>query len=239
MKVLVTSTPGVGHIFPMVPVVQALRDNGNDVLWALAPTACARVSGLGFRCVPCGPERDVVIEAQRAAEPRVIERFLELPPRDRRRALFPMFAGFTAPRMLVDLVAIIDEIEPDLVLHEPMELAAAPVSAARGLPHATVGFGGLIPDSILQEHSTLVAELWEEVGLKASAHAGLYDHLYLHPSPPSLTTSAGKPHVHPIRPLGFDDPDRDEPGPPPSAEIGHSCTQRSVPRWLRWPRCSR
>ena len=60
MRVLVTSTPGTGHIHPIVPLVTALRDAGHTVLWATSPESCSRVESYGFRTTPAGintPER--------------------------------------------------------------------------------------------------------------------------------------------------------------------------------------
>ena len=148
-----------------------------------------------------------MVQLRSEREPTFFEEFVGLDPRLRRRALFPLFASVAAPLMLSDLPGIIDEVEPDLVVHEPMEFAAAPAATARGIPHATVGFGGFIPDSILREHDALLAQLWESVGLAAPEAGGLYDLLYLHPFPPGLSTPATTRNVHPIRPLGFDGTD--------------------------------
>jgi UDP:flavonoid glycosyltransferase YjiC (YdhE family) len=49
-----------------------------------------------------------------------------------------------------------------------------------------------------------VADLWRSVGLAPPHAAGLYDHLYLHPFPPSLGLVPPDRNIVPIRPLGFD-----------------------------------
>jgi integrase len=41
MRVLVTSTPGFGHIHPVVPLVQELQRAGHDVTWATAAVSRA------------------------------------------------------------------------------------------------------------------------------------------------------------------------------------------------------
>ena len=54
MRILITSTPGAGHIHPIVPLGRALQDEGHEVLWATAEESCARVEQYGFRATPAG-----------------------------------------------------------------------------------------------------------------------------------------------------------------------------------------
>ncbi|NMD25371.1 MAG: glycosyltransferase family 1 protein, partial [Actinobacteria bacterium] len=54
LRVLVTSTPGAGHIGPLVPLAAALQAAGHQVLWATATESCARVRALGFEAVAAG-----------------------------------------------------------------------------------------------------------------------------------------------------------------------------------------
>jgi UDP:flavonoid glycosyltransferase YjiC (YdhE family) len=39
MRVLITTSSGLGHVLPMVPLAHALRDRSHDVLWATGPDA--------------------------------------------------------------------------------------------------------------------------------------------------------------------------------------------------------
>ena len=54
MRVLVTSTPGYGHVLPMVPLARALLAAGHEVLWATAADACPRVAAAGFEVAAAG-----------------------------------------------------------------------------------------------------------------------------------------------------------------------------------------
>jgi UDP:flavonoid glycosyltransferase YjiC (YdhE family) len=211
MNVLVISTPGLGHIHPLVPLVVALRDAGHEVTWAVAPGSCERVEVLGFRCLPAGADREAVTALRREREPDFVGRFLGAAPRERRRVAFPLFVEDAAEQMLADLPAVLDATTADLVVHEPNAYAAAPAATARGIPHVTVGFGGLIPDQLLEDHADLLAALWSAVGLEAPFAGGHYDHLYLHPFPPSLGATPPGRNILPIRPLGFDGAVKAEP----------------------------
>ena len=57
MRVLITSTSGYGHVFPMVPLAMALRASGHDVLWATAPDAGRLHAAAGIETVAAGQIR--------------------------------------------------------------------------------------------------------------------------------------------------------------------------------------
>ncbi|CAN5175884.1 hypothetical protein BH24ACT1_BH24ACT1_02590 [soil metagenome] len=47
MRVLFTTSAGLGHIHPTVPLAQAMVERGHDVLWVSRPTVSTTSSGLG------------------------------------------------------------------------------------------------------------------------------------------------------------------------------------------------
>ena len=201
VRVLVTSTSGVGHIHPMVPLASALQQAGHHVTWATGPESCARVEALGFPALPAGMDT-----RQRHAEfLRRCPEVVTAAPRAQRSYAYPfMFASIAAPRMFAELDPVFAAVDPDVVVHEPSELAAAPAAAARGIPHVGVGFGDLIPEPLLAAASEHLTELWSTAAPAPPPSCGLYDHLYLHQLPPALTTSPPTGPVRPMRPLAFD-----------------------------------
>ena len=48
MRVLVSTTGGVGHIFPVIPLALELQRQGHDVMWATAPGSCSIVEAAGI-----------------------------------------------------------------------------------------------------------------------------------------------------------------------------------------------
>ncbi len=200
MRVLITSTPGTGHLHPIVPLARELVSAGHDVVWATGKASCPKVESYGFRAVPCGLDSDV-----RSA--MVMERgshVFELPPRERRLAAFPLiFAEISAPAMRDDLVAVFDDVQPQLVVHEFAELAAAPMASARGIPHVTVGFSGAVSDAMVSAAAESVAPVWEREGVTVTA-PGFNGDLLLHPFPLLLDTPRADGPSAPMRPLSFD-----------------------------------
>lgn len=199
MRVLVTSTSGVGHIHPVVPLAMELRAAGHEVVWATAREAFPAIERLGFRSMPAGLDGSVRKEvfAQRAL------RIGEMPARRRRTVAFPlMFGEIAAPAMRDDLAAVFDEFRPQLVLHELAELAAAPMAIARGIPHVTVGFSGALSDELVRLVMESVSPLWARERVPQTLR-GFHGELLLHPFPTSMDTPRADGPGMPMGPLPF------------------------------------
>jgi UDP:flavonoid glycosyltransferase YjiC (YdhE family) len=200
MRVLVTSTPGTGHLHPLVPLARELVLAGHEVVWATAASSCAKVESYGFPAVPCGLDGNARLPVflERAAH------FRELPPRQGRAVQFPvLFGEVAAPVMRDDLVEVFDDFRPQLVVHEFAELAAAPMATARGIATVSVGFSGAVSDDLQAALEESVAPVWEREGLSVDA-AGINGDLFLHPFPAALDTPREDGPSAPMRPLSFD-----------------------------------
>ncbi len=201
MNVLVVSTPGVGHVLPLVPVAAALLAAGHEVLWATGPDAQDLVRRAGFESVAAGTDISSRAKRFRDGWPE----FGRLAPRQRRAVVFPaMFATLSAEMMYDDLLAVVDGRQIDLIVHEPCELAAAPLAERLGVAHATVGFGRLLPDDLLRTAVEGVAGLWAMAGRAAPADLGRSAGRYFHPLPLSFEPLPGDGPIHLIRPIGDD-----------------------------------
>jgi hypothetical protein len=201
MRVLVTSTPGSGHIHPVVPLASVLRDAGHEVLWATAEESCARVERYGFRSIAAG----LGTSERRAVFLKTHPDVLALPPRERRTVLMPGLFGFAAaPRMRVELDPIVEEYRPDVIVHEVAEFAGPLLANLRGIPHVAVAFGGALPEEIHAVIRKSVAGLWAADGLTVPEATWLYDDLYLHPFPAALGPAPSAPTMQRMRPLNFD-----------------------------------
>jgi UDP:flavonoid glycosyltransferase YjiC (YdhE family) len=200
MRVLVTSTPGAGHLHPLVPLAQELVAVGHEVVWATAPSACTTVSGFGFRSVPCGLDGAL-------RRSKVMERvpgLYELPPRERRAVMLSMtFGEVAAPVMRDDLVEVFDEFQPDVVVHDYAELAAAPMSSARAIGCVSVGFSGAVSDAVQGAVEVSVAPVWEREGVQINT-ATFNGDLLLYPFPDWLDTPRADVPSAPMRPASFD-----------------------------------
>lgn len=218
MRILVTTTPGHGHVHPMVPLARALADRGHEVTWAAAEDACARLRADGFAAEPAGlPDREGMA--------RFAERFPEivaLPAPERPDRMFPAYFGAVrAGTMLEDLIPLARRVRPDLVISEQGELAGPIVAAAAGVPGVTHAFGRLLPPGRVAGAAEVVADLWRRCGLEPRPFCGCYDHMYLDISPPGMRGPAPDhvPVLQPLRPVpygGAEAPGGD--GPPDGEE---------------------
>src|SRR4051812_21264984 len=107
MRVLVTSTAGTGHIYPIAPLAAALRSAGHEVVWATAGEGCRTVERLGFEPRPAGLD----VGPRTAAFLERAPEFATAPVRERRMIALPvMFGEVAAPVMHTDLVPIFEEV---------------------------------------------------------------------------------------------------------------------------------
>src|SRR5712692_8566157 len=191
MRVLFTTTPGWGHIHPMMPLARAFADFGDEVMWATASVATARIEGEGFPAAPCG-----LSEEAGMAEFR--ERFPELGSLPRPKwpdFMFPrLFGAVRAPHMLAELLPVAKEWRPELVVNDAAEFAGPIAAAVMGVPSITHAFGPLLPKARVAAAGEEVAQLWTEQGMSPRPYGGSYDHLYLDVYPPSLQLQQ-RPHV--------------------------------------------
>jgi UDP:flavonoid glycosyltransferase YjiC (YdhE family) len=219
--VLVTSTPGRGHLGPLIPVASALRDAGHEVRWATAAEGCGSVAALGFAVDPAGLD----VDRRRAAVADRLPGIMARPPRERRGHLFAgFFAGAAAPAMAADVRPLVEAFDPDLVVHEAAELGIVPLAVERGIAHVVVAFSGPPPALALP---TITAELgawWASLGLELPAHAGLGGDRYLHPFPAGL-------HADPPWPFERLRPEPGQPSPgvvPPAWLASFGSTRPAV-----------
>jgi UDP:flavonoid glycosyltransferase YjiC (YdhE family) len=108
--------------------------------------------------------------------------------------------------MLADLLPLVQEWRPELVVNDAAELAGPIVAALAGVPNATKSFGALIPGTRVAAAGETVAPLWTSVGLAPRPYAGCYDHLYLDVYPPvlqpELPAHVGRRQL--LRPVPYD-----------------------------------
>jgi UDP:flavonoid glycosyltransferase YjiC (YdhE family) len=183
VRILVTSTPGLGHIIPLVPLAQALIRQGHELQWATGADAHPTIERAGVPKVVAG-----LTSAERHAEYRA--RFPEsqdLAPQDVPAFMFPrLFVDVTLPPMIESLGPIVRDWPPDLIVHEVGEFAAPIVAGALGICHVTQGFGARLRAERFPEVEEKLASHWHAAGLEPRPLGGVYDHLYLDIYPPSL-----------------------------------------------------
>lgn len=189
MRVLFCTTGGLGHLLPLRPLATALRSQGHAVGWVTAPDALPRLDGLGFDLLAAGPGFEISRRQFRAAHANAAQ----LTGEQLSAYTFPrLFGAVLAPAMLDGVAHAIRRWRPDFVVHEPAALAVPLVCLQLGVRNVTHGYGLRPPQQYLEDAMGFLGAEWRARGLDAPTDGGLYRHLYLDVSPPSLQTS-GQP----------------------------------------------
>jgi len=202
VRVLFTTTPGWGHVHPMVPLAKAFVDRGDDVAWAVATEVVPRLEKVGFTVHAAGLGMAENLREFQRRFPEVES----LPPAARPDFMFPrVFGALRAAPMLADLSPVAQDFRPDVIVNDQADFAGPIVAAAMGVPNVTHSFGRLLPRRRVEEAGENVAPLWQAHGLHPRPFGGTYDHLYLDIYPGSLqATEVGHvSSVQLLRPVAF------------------------------------
>jgi UDP:flavonoid glycosyltransferase YjiC (YdhE family) len=211
---------GLGHFHPLVPAAQALRAAGHGVCFATALSLHSRVEASGFSALAAGFDR-----ARNGEDPRYLRLQAELealPADGPARTLFRihrLFAGLYAERMISDLLAIVAEWRPDLIVREAAEFGACVAAEVVGIPHASVRSNTMLSADSARE---LVAV--EMASLRS---------LYQLPPDPDDEMLFRFLHLG-FEPPGFGDPDR---APAPTSHLLRpvpfsSSGDEALPDWI-------
>lgn len=207
MRVLFSSTPGEGHVRPLLPLARALKSRGHEVAFATGAGWERRLGEYGYPVLPAGIDHD---SARRFVQP---EELRDVAPADMRLFLFPrVFGRAQAPAKLPDLLEHMTTWRPDVVVYESADLAAPIAAAARGVPAVNHSFGVMIPLRPLEAAAEVVAPLWRQHGLEPDPHAGAFRGLYVDVAPPALSPTDPPGDVVRLRPA---EPSA-APAPPPA-----------------------
>lgn len=196
MRVLLVSAPLTGHLLPMLPLGEALWEAGHDVLVATGGDAMGADTG----------DLPVIDIARDLSFARIAARSMAAHPLDARAEL----AGTAGTRMVArlfgavneeladGLVTVVEQWRPDVVVHEPLAVAAAVAAARYDLP--TV----LLENSLFDGPSLVRVTAGSKIMRRALRRHGLEDRGL--PAPEVVLTTAPRSVVGertglPMRPV--------------------------------------
>ncbi|MGK2852052.1 MAG: glycosyltransferase [Candidatus Limnocylindrales bacterium] len=180
MRLLIASTPALGHLLPLLPLAREAAARGHEVRVAVGASLEPVVVAAGFRHEPVGPAtlRDVV-----AGIPDVAGLT------GRRRAVVVFRQGFCGPiatGIADDILALGRTWRPDVIVHEDMAFGSWIAAERLGIPHITVQATAWRPR--MRDLATApLNELRERHGLAPDPElSGLYGATFFTTRPPSL-----------------------------------------------------
>jgi UDP:flavonoid glycosyltransferase YjiC (YdhE family) len=126
------SLGGAGHLRPLLPLLDAVRRRGHDVLVVAPPAMAAMVEETGHAFRPGGEPAEAEVAPLR-------EQLLRLPPAEAAAVGNGELFGRVATRaMLPRMADAVAAWQPDLVLREPCEHASTIAATRTGVPLAQV-----------------------------------------------------------------------------------------------------
>ncbi|HJP78415.1 MAG TPA: nucleotide disphospho-sugar-binding domain-containing protein [Pseudonocardiaceae bacterium] len=170
---MITTSPGIGHIFPLLPTAWALRAAGHEVLFA-TPANADRVANAGLPVVDPAPGFDfrTLFMGFLADHPDMQRGGLEL--------VSKLFAAVSAPSV-DEVVRLATDWRPDLMIRGPLEGAGGVAASVLGVPSVVHGIGPGQVVGLSNGVANALAQAYERYGAEITTDAPFVD-----VSPPSL-----------------------------------------------------
>src|SRR4051812_3242464 len=126
MRILFSAWPAWGHILPMLPLVRAAQRAGHDVVFSTGPDMAEELTRRGITAWATGP---TAAEAD-AALHRAYPDHDQMPAEQRMPLSLSRLFGPAAVVRARTLVPRARSWSPDVVVHEPSEVAGAIAAVA-------------------------------------------------------------------------------------------------------------
>jgi UDP:flavonoid glycosyltransferase YjiC (YdhE family) len=135
MRILFSTTAGMGHFGPMTPVARACVVAGHEVLVAAPESFHGEVERAGLAHAPFD---DVPAEVMGP----VFARLPSMSSEDANRTVVgDIFGRLDAQAALPRVQALVEAWSPDVILRDPCEFGSLASAARAGVPHAEVAIG--------------------------------------------------------------------------------------------------
>ncbi|WJK41284.1 DUF1205 domain-containing protein [Solwaraspora sp. WMMA2056] len=192
MRVLITSPPGAGHLFPLVPLAWALRAAGHDVLVATTAEGLAGAAHAGLPTVDVAPGAPVAGVFGTGTPAEWTERM-------RRRGLRIAAAGSRIDPLLLETFGRIADLmadgtlavarwwRPDLIVHSRLHPVGPLVARALRVPAVEHGFNLLREQTLATRFLPWLAAAYRRLGVPLE----LPERVVLHLAPAELMIGDG------------------------------------------------
>lgn len=204
MRILFSSLGSHGHVYPILPLAVAAREQGHDVLYAVDSGFHATVEKLGLTVVDAGISIwDAFRQANELHGTGAFRRDML------RQTAVDAFASVLPRAFVTDLEPVLERDKPDLVVFEIINAGAGLAAMRAGIPAVCHGFGKMDDTLVPEAMSDLFLSYVEELGISLpnGHHYGLGSP-YLDVFPPSLQDLDFLSDVDriPLRPVPFAEP---------------------------------
>lgn len=195
MRVLFTTSPGIGHLFPGISTAWALRARGHEVLLATSGQLDAATS-TGLPIVDVAPGVDFAKIFATFDPQRQQQRERKKDPTPDVSHASRLF-GAISDAMVDGTVRAAEQWRPDLVIHSVLQGAGALVASKLGIPAVSHGIGLGIPAELASQLTEALRPAYERHGVTTAPQVTAA----LDVSPPSMRTT--EPVGWPMRYVPF------------------------------------
>jgi len=164
VRILITSWPAWGHLFPMFPLARAAQLAGHDLVFASGADVVPGLRQAGFTAWAVGPSQAQAVAARRPADES------EPSPTWEQRVAADMRDMFVPAdiRRAEELLPLAQEWRPDLVVHAAGDVSGAAAAAVLGVPSVMHGLG-LVPPGFERLLEPLFSTVGESLGVTGLA----------------------------------------------------------------------
>jgi UDP:flavonoid glycosyltransferase YjiC (YdhE family) len=208
MRIMFTSVPTHSHIAPMLPLVDSAARAGHEVTFVTGQEGMPLASRTGVHAVELGRSWSESIAwyremLQTHPGPTATDAALT-------HGIVHLFVDHMAAAMATDLVPLVTESRPDIVIGEMGEYAGRTAATLAGIPHVVHGFGPQQSGEIVPEVTRAVIALQRPYGITDEVSRTWSDELYLDVWPTALAARDPSGTVFedalPIRPAAVSAP---------------------------------
>lgn len=214
MKILFSTRPAYGHVYPLMPLAQAARDAGHDVSFATTGAFLSKLGTLGFTSHDVGITMDQAIdEVVRTASPDEMPKGADGRPNLEGGAR--LFVDVIARRTAADMAPLLDRCTPDVVVYEQYDFGAAVAAHAVGIPAVCHSISPRMPAEVIEIFvRDRLDALWADYGKPRASFDAFTGDRYLDIFPAVLQQPSflADPARRSMRPIPFAEPGARLPG---------------------------
>ena len=189
VRILFTCVAGSQqHLNCLLPLARSAVAVGDAVAIASGPDRAEVVDSQGFSFFAVGESfSTLVLRAHRE-----LDAYRLGGPAEEARTYADFFAGLAGPPAADDLVTVVQEFSPDLVIHEAAEFGAPLAATLMGVPYATVSCTLPVPREYLLRAGSTMSGHWERYGLAPDRYGGAFRHFEIDIFPSALRGPTGR-----------------------------------------------
>jgi UDP:flavonoid glycosyltransferase YjiC (YdhE family) len=162
MKLLFSTRPAYGHVYPLMPLAEAARAAGHEVVFTTCGEFVPKLERLGYRTATVGISIDEGLEQYIAAGGTMAG----ADQRTNLDAAGDIFVSIVGRRTAADLVPVLERERPDVVVYEQYEFGAAIAAGVAGIEAICHGISPQLPLEVRQLiGGPRVERLWAEHGV--------------------------------------------------------------------------